>query len=127
MHQARLNSGPGGGPRRRPDPTRRRVQRQVPLVLIMLYYHKSNGLLAEKFKLEEFGFKYIQSLLKVNPGQGLVDLWVEFEESETPEAKWMHEVDKFECMIQAHDYELHTDGEKDLDEFQGPYNAAEVL
>jgi hypothetical protein len=127
MHQARLNSGSGGGPRRRPDPTRRRVQRQVPLVLIMLYYHKSNRLLAEKFKLEEFGFKYIQSLLKVNPGRGLVDLWVEFEESETPEAKWMHEVDKFECMIQAHDYELQTDGEKDLDEFQGPYNAAEVL
>jgi putative hydrolase of HD superfamily len=93
----------------------------------MLYYHKSNRLLAEKFKLEEFGFKYIQSLLKVNPGRGLVDLWVEFEESETPEAKWMHEVDKFECMIQAHDYELQTDGEKDLDEFQGPYNAAEVL
>ncbi|KAL5331170.1 hypothetical protein ACEPPN_000699 [Leptodophora sp. 'Broadleaf-Isolate-01'] len=85
---------------------------------------------AEKFKLEEFGFKYIQSLLKkVNPelGQELMDLWIEFEAGETPEAKWMHEVDKFECMIQATDYEQQTFGEKDLDEFQGPYNAAKVL
>jgi len=93
-------------------------------------HHKYNGLLEEKFKLEEFGFKYIRSLLKkVNPelGQELMDLWIEFEGSETPEAKWMNEVDKFECMIQAHDYELQTYGEKDLDEFQGPYNAAKVL
>ncbi|KAH8592663.1 HD domain-containing protein [Bisporella sp. PMI_857] len=85
---------------------------------------------AEKFKLEKFGFKYIQSLLnKVNPelGQELMDLWVEFEDSKTPEAKWMHEVDKFECMIQAHDYEQQTYGEKDLEEFQGPYNAAEII
>ncbi|KAH7372045.1 HD domain-containing protein [Cadophora sp. MPI-SDFR-AT-0126] len=85
---------------------------------------------AEKFKLEEFGFKYIQSLLKkVNPelGQELMDLWIEFEAGETPEAKWMHEVDKFECMIQATDYEQQTFGEKDLDEFQGPYNASKVL
>ncbi|KAK0106682.1 HD domain-containing protein 2 [Cadophora gregata f. sp. sojae] len=56
-----------------------------------------------------------------------MDLWIEFEAGETPEAKWMHEVDKFECMIQATDYEQQTFGEKDLDEFQGPYNAAKVL
>ncbi|PVH72573.1 hypothetical protein DL98DRAFT_539105 [Cadophora sp. DSE1049] len=30
-------------------------------------------------------------------------------------------------MIQAHDYEQQTFGEKDLDEFQGPYNTAKVL
>lgn len=101
------------------------------MVWVLSRYHKSNGwLIAEKFKLEEFGFKYIQSLLrKVNPelGQELIDLWIEFEENETLEAKWMHEVDKFECMIQAHDYEQQTYGEKDLDEFQGPYNAAKVI
>lgn len=56
-----------------------------------------------------------------------MDLWVEFEDSKTPEAKWMHEVDKFECMIQAHDYEQQTYGEKDLEEFQGPYNAAKIF
>ncbi len=78
----------------------------------------------------KFGFKYIQSLLKkANPelGQELMDLWVEFEKSETPEARWMHEMDKFECMIQAHDYEQQTYREKNFDEFQGPYNAAKVL
>lgn len=96
----------------------------------MSHHHNSYRLLEEKFKLEEFGFKYIQSLLKgVNPGLGqeLMDLWVEFEKGETLEAQWMHEVDKFECMIQAHEYEQQTYGEKDLDEFQGPYNAAKVL
>ena len=28
-------------------------------------------------------------------------------------------MDKFECMVQAHEYELKTFGEKDLEEFQG--------
>lgn len=85
---------------------------------------------AEKYKLEEFGFKYVQSLLKkANPelGQELMDLWVEFEEGKTPEAKWMNEIDKFECMVQAHEYEQRTFAEKDLSEFQGPYNAAKVV
>ena len=31
----------------------------------------------------------------------------------------MREMDKFECLIQAHEYEQRTYGEKDLDEFQG--------
>lgn len=56
-----------------------------------------------------------------------MDLWIEFEEGDTPEAKWMQEVDKFECMIQAHDYEQQTYGEKDLDEFQGSWNASKVV
>lgn len=31
----------------------------------------------------------------------------------------MREMDKFECLIQAHEYEQMTFGEKDLEEFQG--------
>ena len=45
--------------------------------------------------------------------------WVDYEEGRTPEARYMREMDKFECLIQAHEYEQRTYGEKDLDEFQG--------
>jgi hypothetical protein len=46
-------------------------------------------------------------------------LWLEYEKGETPEAQWVREMDKFECLVQAHEYEQRTFGEKDLDEFQG--------
>ena len=45
--------------------------------------------------------------------------WVDYEEGRTAEARWMREMDKFECLIQAHEYEERTNGEKDLEEFQG--------
>ena len=45
--------------------------------------------------------------------------WVDYEEGGTPEARYMREMDKFECLIQAHEYEQRTYGEKDLEEFQG--------
>ena len=45
--------------------------------------------------------------------------WIVYEEGRTPEARYMREMDKFECLIQAHEYEQRTYGEKDLDEFQG--------
>jgi len=45
--------------------------------------------------------------------------WVDYKEGRTAEARWMREMDKFECLIQAHEYEQRTHGEKDLDEFQG--------
>lgn len=76
----------------------------------------------EKYKMEDFGFRYIESLLKAsNPtlGSTLRSLWLEFEQRESEEAKYMYQVDKFECMIQAFEYERKTFGEKDLDEFQG--------
>jgi 5'-deoxynucleotidase YfbR-like HD superfamily hydrolase len=49
--------------------------------------------------------------------------WEEYENGNTPEAtpegKWVREMDKFECMIQAHEYEQSTYGEENLEEFQG--------
>jgi len=72
--------------------------------------------------LEDFGFRYIESLLKPfkeNLGQEVRDAWLEFERRETKEAQYMYEMDKFECMIQAHEYEQRTHGSKDLEEFQG--------
>lgn len=45
--------------------------------------------------------------------------WLDYEEGRTAEGRWMREMDKFECMVQAHEYEQKTYGEKDLEEFQG--------
>lgn len=49
--------------------------------------------------------------------------WEEYENGNTleatPEDKWVREMDKFECMIQAFEYEQRTYGEQNLEEFQG--------
>lgn len=46
--------------------------------------------------------------------------WEEYEEGTTPEAQFVREYDKLECLIQAYEYELRTNGEQEgLQEFQG--------
>ncbi|KAM0794840.1 hypothetical protein BDR22DRAFT_814463, partial [Usnea florida] len=75
-----------------------------------------------KRKLEHYGFRYIAELVRPCNGKladELIAAWVDYEEGRTPEARYMREMDKFECLIQAHEYEQRTYGEKDLDEFQG--------
>lgn len=49
----------------------------------------------------------------------IIDSWQDYEEGRSKEALWVREMDKLECMIQAHEYEQQTFGEKDLEEFQG--------
>lgn len=44
---------------------------------------------------------------------------LEYEIGKTAEARWVREMDKLECLIQAHEHEQRTFGEKDLEEFQG--------
>ena len=48
-----------------------------------------------------------------------MELWLEYEKGETGEAQWVREMDKLECLVQAHEYEQKTFGKKDLTEFQG--------
>lgn len=52
-------------------------------------------------------------------GKRLRNAWIEYEEGKTKEARYMYDVDKFECMLQAFEYEQMTYGEKNLEEFQG--------
>ncbi|KAE9566305.1 hypothetical protein CGMCC3_g17536 [Colletotrichum fructicola] len=76
-----------------------------------------------KQELESTGFKWIESL--VRPGypvlaQELVDAWLDYEEGRTNEGRWMKQMDKLECLIQAKEYEERTYGELGgLGEFQG--------
>ena len=79
-------------------------------------------MIEHKFKLEDFGTRYTQSLLDpVNPtlGTKIRTAWLEYKEGQTAESRFIRDMDKFECIIQAHEYEQRTFGEKDLKEFQG--------
>ena len=72
--------------------------------------------------MEQNGFQYIESLLRPCNSQmakEIRELWEEYEKGATPEAKWVREMDKFDCLVQAHEYEQRTYGMKDLTEFQG--------
>ncbi|CAL5866989.1 uncharacterized protein PFLUO_LOCUS1201 [Penicillium psychrofluorescens] len=76
----------------------------------------------KKYKMEQNGVQYLESLLQAySPEKAaeMLSLWEEHEEGKTPEAQWVREMDKFECLLQAHEYEQRTYGEKNLDEFQG--------
>ncbi|QKX57560.1 uncharacterized protein TRUGW13939_04678 [Talaromyces rugulosus] len=75
-----------------------------------------------KYDMERNGFQYLDNLLQTySPKRAteISELWLEYEQGETPEAKWVKEMDKFECLVQAHEYEQKTFGKKDLSEFQG--------
>lgn len=48
-----------------------------------------------------------------------MEAWLDYEEGRTPEGRWVKEMDKFESLTQAHEYEQQTYGTKDLREFQG--------
>lgn len=72
--------------------------------------------------MELNGFHYLENLLRAySPKRAAItrELWLEYEKGETPEAKWVKEMDKLECLIQAHEYEQRTFGQKNLEEFQG--------
>lgn len=79
-------------------------------------------MLEQKYDMEHNGFQYLENLLRTyspKKAKEISELWLEYEKSETPEAQWVREMDKFECLVQAHEYEQRTFGKKDLDEFQG--------
>jgi putative hydrolases of HD superfamily len=57
--------------------------------------------------------------IKPTLGAEIRAAWIEYKEESTAEARFIREMDKFECLVQAHEYERKTYGEKDLEEFQG--------
>ncbi|KAI9674643.1 MAG: HD domain-containing protein 2 [Bathelium mastoideum] len=75
----------------------------------------------EKRKREELAFQYVIGLVQpcsAMYAQRIKDAWLDYEYGRTPEGKWMKEMDKFECLTQAHEYEQKTHGKENLEEFQ---------
>lgn len=75
-----------------------------------------------KRELESNGIKYLASLVQdCDPDVAnlIQETWLDYEDGRTPEGRWMRDMDKFECLLQAGEYEDQTHGEKDMEEFQG--------
>jgi putative hydrolase of HD superfamily len=77
----------------------------------------------EKSRREEETMDYLcEGLLgKVNGGlngQQIKKIWREYEDSETPESKFVHDIDKLELMYQMVEYERSHKGKLDLSEFR---------
>lgn len=63
----------------------------------------------EKYEIEK---KAIESLFKEVDGKNIIELWEEYEKCESPEAKFVNELDKMEMLIQSFEYKQKY---KDLD------------
>ncbi|KAI7876452.1 hypothetical protein K492DRAFT_172545 [Lichtheimia hyalospora FSU 10163] len=60
----------------------------------------------EKYKRESAAMQDFQSMLGNTPvAQEMVDLWQEYEDAKTPEALLVKDLDKFEMIVQALEYE----------------------
>ena len=51
------------------------------------------------------------------PGEEIRKLWQEYEDSETLESKYVHDIDKMELLLQMMEYERQQEGKVDLGEF----------
>ena len=72
----------------------------------------------EKYKLELGTMEQIQSMLgPLLGGDEIKDLWKEYEEGSTTEAKLLKDLDKIEMILQAQEYEAEGSSEKSLDQF----------
>ena len=59
-------------------------------------------------------------------GQGMREVWQEYEDSKTLEAKFVHDVDKMELLLQMVEYEKRGQGTLDLGEFLGVAQGIEL-
>ena len=58
---------------------------------------------------------------------GIREIWQEYENHETMEAKFVHDVDKFELLLQMMEYERREEGKLDLGEFSNVAEKIEFL
>jgi putative hydrolase of HD superfamily len=86
-----------------------------------------NVLKPEKSRREETTMDYICTKLlgKFNGGLNGKDIraiWQEYEDGETPESHFVHDIDKIELLVQMVEYERSHKCEKELGEFTWVYN-----
>ncbi|KPM43149.1 hypothetical protein AK830_g3376 [Neonectria ditissima] len=76
---------------------------------------------SDKHTRERLAFEHLVNVAKlysVELADEIVGYWLEYENGTTPESVWMKQMDKFECLLQACQYEARTYRKKDLTEFQ---------
>jgi len=74
---------------------------------------------AEKARRESLTMDYLcnRLLAGIPAAKEIRAIWDEYENSETLEAKFVHDIDKLELILQTIEYERSAKGEKDLSEF----------
>jgi 5'-deoxynucleotidase YfbR-like HD superfamily hydrolase len=80
----------------------------------------ANRTAEDKHRRESLAVDYLTCLLKTsNPSAAaeIKSLFEEFEENKTPEAKFVKEIDAFECLVQAEEYEERAHKDLQLGEF----------
>lgn len=80
----------------------------------------------EKHRRELESIQYLSSLIEpYNPqfSKEIISLWLEYEEISTPEARYIKDIDKFEMIQQAWDYEQKFELKYDLSEFYSARSA----
>lgn len=79
----------------------------------------------EKHRRESITMDYIADKVLgslsggLEQGKKIKEIWQEYEDNSTMEAKFVHDVDKIELLLQMVEYERSHKGEKDLSEFLG--------
>ncbi|XP_071804721.1 5'-deoxynucleotidase HDDC2-like isoform X1 [Asterias amurensis] len=71
----------------------------------------------DKYKREKDAMNHIGSLINPDVGSELCALWQEYEDCATQEAKFVKDLDKFEMVLQAFEYETLQNRPKQLQDF----------
>lgn len=72
---------------------------------------------AEKYCQEEKSMDHIKNLLGSEVGVEIYDLWKEYESQSSAEARFIKDLDQFDMILQAYEYEKADQRPHDLNEF----------
>ncbi|XP_067840692.1 HD domain-containing protein 2 [Heptranchias perlo] len=85
----------------------------------------------EKHRREEEAMKHLTGLLSDDVGKEMLELWKEYENQSSVEAKYVKELDQFEMIMQAFEYEEMEQKPGRLQEFydstKGKFHHPEIL
>jgi putative hydrolase of HD superfamily len=71
----------------------------------------------EKYAREKAAMEQIQTYLPQEVGKDMYDLWLEYETGQTAEARVVKDLDKFDMIFQAFEYEKAESREGELQQF----------
>ena len=63
------------------------------------------GNFRKQHKRERQAMEHLSNLVGEEVGKEFFSLWLEYEEQQTEEAKFVKDLDRFEMILQAHEYE----------------------
>ncbi|XP_013414709.1 HD domain-containing protein 2 [Lingula anatina] len=71
----------------------------------------------EKHRKEKDAMNHITSLLPGDIGTEVIDLWMEYEQQTSKEAAYVKDIDRFEMILQAYEYEREQSRPGELQDF----------